>query len=393
MSGTRNRYTSAPMYGMKHRKNLQQADFTPQENEEPAVQETNADEQYDYARYPQEVPYKRKNATWLILLTALILPILFVVSFITGSNILRIIFLVCAFMAILVMLLGKPFGKHARTSLSLVYTALMVVVAVALIVSLPTTPSRRSMPAPTNAANRVSSPVEDTQPTVLPADDDGSGASVSQGSEIANDAGSSAAQLQLMAFMNYWGENKLDQMITLCKPDWVNNQENPKSALFILLKNRTPLSYSVEAVSGNSADDSRTITITALISKASNTSPEYYRMQVLMIRINNNWYVDPNSLNTSKVTVTAAPDGSVQTQTTVPTSVPEPTQVPTANTVLYYNPDGGQYYHAVNNCSKVAAKYLPLQPLYYSDLNSTNFKGLLPCPGCKPPERPSITGN
>ena len=389
MSGTRNRYTSAPMYGIKHKKNLQQADFTPKENENADPAEIQEDEPAEQIQFQQQIPYKRKNATWLILLIALGLPALFIASFITGSNILRIIFLVCAFLAILIMLLGKPFGRRARTSLSLVYTALIVVVAVALIVSLPTTPERRITPSPTNAVLRSTDPVADDQPTAAPADN----GDTAQANAIPNDAGSSAAQLQLMAFMNYWGENQLDQMVTLCKPDWVNNQENPKSALFLLLTNRTPLNYSVEAVSGNSADDSRTITITVLISKASNATPEYYRMQVLMFRINNNWYVDPNSLNGSKVSVTAAPDGSVQTQTTVPTSEPEPTQVPGANTVLYYNPDGGKYYHAVDNCSSVGAKYIPLSPLYYSDLNSTTFKSLMPCPRCKPPERPSITGN
>ena len=384
MSGTRNKYTSAPMNGLKYKKTYQSADFTQPRAESPEEGADTPAENIQQSN-PSQQTVRRRNATWLIVLIALVLPLLFVLSFIMNSNILRIVFLVSAFLAIMVMLLGRPFGKRARMSLSLVYTALIVVVAVALIVSLPENTGKPTRPTPTNAVTKNPALISDA--TAVP----DSGDTPDDG--LPSDAGASAAQLQLMAFMNYWGENQLDQMVTLCKPDWVNNQENPKSALFLLLTNRTPLSYSVEAVSGNSADDSRTITITVLISKASNATPEYYRMQVLMFRVNNNWYVDPNSLNGSKVSVTAAPDGSVQTQTTVPTSEPEPTQVPSASTVLYYNPDGGKYYHAVDNCSSVGAKYIPLSPLYYSDLNSTNFKSLMPCPRCKPPERPSITGN
>ena len=76
----------------------------------------------------------------------------------------------------------------------------------------------------------------------------------------------------------------------------------------------------------------------------------------------------------------------------VPTQAP--TEVPTvsANTVLYYNPDGGSYYHASENCSRVAAEYLPLSPFYFSDLNSTKYKNLLACNKCDAPARPVITG-
>ena len=81
-----------------------------------------------------------------------------------------------------------------------------------------------------------------------------------------------------------------------------------------------------------------------------------------------------------------------QIQTPAPTQAP--TEVPTvsANTVLYYNPDGGSYYHASENCSRVAAEYLPLSPFYFSDLNSTKYKNLLACNKCDAPARPVITG-
>ncbi len=389
MSGNRNRYTSAPMYGIKYKKNLQKADFTSPDPEEPRSDDTESGAAPEGAfspAYPADTR-KKRSYSWLLWVLVLLLGLL-AASFILPGNTLKIAFLVLTALTLLTMWGVAAFGKNARTSISLIYIALMIVAAVALIVSSPIG-TRQPVARPTNAV--ASTPtVNPVIPTQIP-EDNGDG---NQG--LPNDAGASAAQLQLMAFMNLWSENQLDQMVTLCKPDWVNNQKDPKTALFFLLTNRTPLNYTVDAISGSSADDSRTITITALISKASTAEPEYYRIQVLMIRINNNWYVDPNSLGGSKVTVSsgsAGSDGSGSQITTVPTSVPTPTAVPGPSTVLYYNPDGGKYYHAVDNCPSVGAQYLPLTALNYTDLNSTKFKSLLPCPKCNPPERPSLTGN
>ena len=56
--------------------------------------------------------------------------------------------------------------------------------------------------------------------------------------------------------------------------------------------------------------------------------------------------------------------------------------------MLYYNKDGGSYYHADKNCSKVADKYLPLTGTFkYSELNDGKYKNLKPCDKCNPPER------
>jgi hypothetical protein len=57
-------------------------------------------------------------------------------------------------------------------------------------------------------------------------------------------------------------------------------------------------------------------------------------------------------------------------------------------TKLYYNKDGGKYYHAKPDCPSVDKKYLPLDQFYYRDLNDSKFKALLPCPYCDAPDRP-----
>ena len=49
---------------------------------------------------------------------------------------------------------------------------------------------------------------------------------------------------------------------------------------------------------------------------------------------------------------------------------------------LYYNPDGGQYYHADEYCSSVRSKYLPLTAFTYAELDDEPYASLTPCPYC-----------
>lgn len=58
--------------------------------------------------------------------------------------------------------------------------------------------------------------------------------------------------------------------------------------------------------------------------------------------------------------------------------------IPNGTTPLYYNPDGGQYYHSVDNCSDVRKKYLPLTAFTYSELEEPPYADLTPCTACAP---------
>lgn len=50
---------------------------------------------------------------------------------------------------------------------------------------------------------------------------------------------------------------------------------------------------------------------------------------------------------------------------------------------LYYNPDGGQYYHYDANCPSVSKKYLPLEPFDSSMIQMRpQYSVLLNCPVC-----------
>lgn len=61
--------------------------------------------------------------------------------------------------------------------------------------------------------------------------------------------------------------------------------------------------------------------------------------------------------------------------------------IPDDDTPMYYNPNGGSYYHSDQYCSSVKKKYLPLQEFCYGELEDSSYAKLKPCPHCKPPKR------
>ncbi|GHU73855.1 hypothetical protein AGMMS49992_13750 [Clostridia bacterium] len=66
-----------------------------------------------------------------------------------------------------------------------------------------------------------------------------------------------------------------------------------------------------------------------------------------------------------------------------------PMYYPDPNTALYYNPDGGRYYHADENCPSVKNQYLPLTGVMrYAQLRDT-FSKLVACNTCTPPIAPA----
>ena len=56
---------------------------------------------------------------------------------------------------------------------------------------------------------------------------------------------------------------------------------------------------------------------------------------------------------------------------------------------LYYNPDGGKNYHALENCSAVRSRFLPLAGFTYAEMENSPYDKLTPCGGCSPVMRKS----
>ncbi len=55
---------------------------------------------------------------------------------------------------------------------------------------------------------------------------------------------------------------------------------------------------------------------------------------------------------------------------------------------LYYNPDGGKYYHADQNCRSIKSRWLPLKGAFtYGELEDSAYSKFTPCTSCQPPVR------
>ena len=58
---------------------------------------------------------------------------------------------------------------------------------------------------------------------------------------------------------------------------------------------------------------------------------------------------------------------------------------PDPDTLLYYNPNGGSYYHREDHCSN--GKGITFTAFRYSQLDETPYSSLKPCPNCAPERR------
>ena len=60
-----------------------------------------------------------------------------------------------------------------------------------------------------------------------------------------------------------------------------------------------------------------------------------------------------------------------------------------ANVLLYYNPNGGLYYHRLRACPSVSEQFLPLEGVFaFCELNHPAYRTLKPCTFCGAPVRP-----
>ncbi len=193
-----------------------------------------------------------------------------------------------------------------------------------------------------------------------------------------------AAVERLKDFMEGWYRMSLDELVEMCTSEWKAEVENPRTALFGILANRTPMSYTLEKVHDAVGDAVCTAEITARMDRHNNKEPkDYHFSMILKKEADGLWYVEPTSLQSFEYVSNPA------------TPEPEPTAAPTetpaeetGETVLYYHPDGGSYYHLDENCRMVNPKFLPLQGMFKAaELNDEAYRNLKPCPVCGAPAR------
>ena len=188
-----------------------------------------------------------------------------------------------------------------------------------------------------------------------------------------------AAAKRLTEFFSYWSVNDLDNMLALSAPSWQEHMENPRTALFGKLLNRTPMSMTMDSIAGDPAAGTVRVTLTSLINRNNGKDPLWYRMELVMVKENGVWYLDPRSLvNEECMGVT-------------PDTTPEPAPTPeglTDGTLLYYVPGGGEYYHLDPNCRRVNGRFLPLEDSFtWAEVNDEAYCGLQPCQVCGAPKR------
>lgn len=182
---------------------------------------------------------------------------------------------------------------------------------------------------------------------------------------------------RMKLFFHYWSMNELDSMVELCSTDWKETVENQKTALFAILANRTPKTLQTVNISGQPQDTIRRVSVKSWIDRNNGKGPSQYYLEILMVlEGDGQWYVDPRCLKSHEPI--EAPDPE-------PTETPEPAS---GDTVLFYVPAGGSYYHVDQNCRRVSERYLPMEGMFlFSEVNDESYRHLAPCAVCGAPLR------
>ena len=364
MSDNRSRYSSAPLQNMKR---------APKKSKTPQPPRKVGD--YHDMAVPQ------RSFMLLQLLLTIALPLFFFISLLARSTGIYIAFVLLSSASLAVMWLMSAFVPNARMTLSIIHIAMVMVTLFAIFVS--AAPPQAVQPQVntggvlTQEGDLASIFGKDSSASIsdMAAED-----AASQPAGTPNPGSASLAQQRLEQFMSAWVNLDYQEMVNFSIPSWVSQQNNPNQAMFQVRANRTPLDFTVQEVSGSDADTTRTISMETTISKNNGQAPLKYGMQVLMMRLNDVWYVDPSSLSSSN---------PVQQQVA---SLPQVTIAPmitaSPNLQLYFNPDGGSLYHTDANCSSARKEFLPFKgSFFYSQLSEAAYANLEPCTTCHSPSR------
>ncbi len=367
MSENRSRYSTAPLQDLKRR---------PPRQAEQGIAAKNA----------AKAPIGPRSFIVLQVMLVAVLPAAFLLSLLIKDTRLYWVFVAVSLLCLGMMVLMKAFVPNARRVLGVIHAAMIAVALFAILVTAP--PIDRTAVQQTQDLASIFS--ENSSANLV---DMNLAQNESQNEQQQTIGSASMAQQKLEQFMSAWGSKDYAAMVSYSAPNWVNqheNQQEAETAVFHLSAIRTPMDYQILDVSGNDSDQTRTITMQATISKNDGRDPLKYNFQILMIRTNNEWYVDPNSISSSQVVQQATAQTTQQPDISSVNSVAQ--QQTSAgvrsDTILYYNQDGGEFYHIDPNCTSIGEKYRPLTAMfYYRDVSNDTFKNLKTCPVCNAPPR------
>lgn len=199
----------------------------------------------------------------------------------------------------------------------------------------------------------------------------------------------SGAQQVLINYLTQWKAKNFEEMVKYTKPSWRAVQNSPSQQLYwnhnwwVL----NDWSITVENDITGTTADSATFKVIADMTKKSSSSPEMLTQafSAILIQENGTWYVDPDSMrNGVEVTQTPTPEDYTAAQT----AQPDPTTDP--NLQLWYNSDGGSFYHTQQKCSEINEKYYnSMKAFNYSQMGEEPYSKLKPCTKCGAPAKPS----
>lgn len=188
------------------------------------------------------------------------------------------------------------------------------------------------------------------------------------------------AEIALENFMEKWRKGIIADMVEYTAPSWQSAQDSPSRQLFWKFGQKPLAEWrQLTPPTGTDASTARTVTVQADITYGGELRT--YQYDAVLLCENDKWYVDPNSLSSGTLT-TAAPPTPDPNATPTPTPAPTPTPTVNPKTKLYYNKDGGTFYHAEAECSLVGKKYLPMASFTYGDLDESPYNKLKPCTEC-----------
>ena len=329
-------------------------------------------------------PAARREIPWDTIAKVLmfgVLPILFILSMVFAWTAVKWVVLVGAVASIAALWLRELVTPNARLVLSLLLASAAVV---CLVSALATNAADNQNPAQPNQPGQMQqgstsgnnldvnltatdTPNPAPTPTATPVDD------------------SEECYAQLHSFFTLWKNNAISQMVNLTAPSWRSSIKGGTDAVTQklfgeVLTNRTPVSWDFTAITGTSNDIARMVTVRAVINKNNTLGESVYLWKVRMVKEDGVWYVDPATLQSNEQESTATPTNALATQPVLNTSHPD--------LLIYYNPEGGTYYHIDPNCESLNPKYRPLSGVIkWSQIEDDPYDKLEQCKRCGAPLR------
>ena len=329
-------------------------------------------------------PAARREIPWDTIAKVLmfgVLPILFILSMVFAWTAVKWIVLVGAVASIAALWLRELVTPNARLVLSLLLASAAVV---CLVSALATNAADNQNPAQPNQSGQMQqgstsgnnldvnltatdTPNPAPTPTATPVDD------------------SEECYAQLHSFFTLWKNNAISQMVNLTAPSWRSSIKGGTDAVTQklfgeVLTNRTPVSWDFTAITGTSNDIARMVTVRAVINKNNTLGESVYLWKVRMVKEDGVWYVDPATLQSNEQESTATPTNALATQPVLNTSHPD--------LILYYNQNGGTYYHIDPNCASINQRYRPLTASFkWTQIDDEPYKNLEQCKVCGAPLR------